>query len=162
MKIVADTGPLIGLAKIRKLALLRSVADEVLIPTMVHRELLGKPGAEAEEIDRALQTLLRVAKSGTMTSTVEKATARLDEGERQAVVLAAQNREVVLLMDDRAGRNVARQLAIPTVGLAGLLLLLKEKGQVEYVTPLLHELRQKGYWLSDKVIATAARQAGEL
>lgn len=39
MKIVSNTGPLIGLAKIDSLSILKDIASEVLIPPMVHREL---------------------------------------------------------------------------------------------------------------------------
>lgn len=60
MKIIADTGPLIGLAKLGRLMLLSHPSSEVLIPPAVQRELLGKPGAEAAEIDSALTGLLRV------------------------------------------------------------------------------------------------------
>ncbi len=42
MKVVSNTGPLIGLAKIGQLLLLKSMYTEVLIPPIVHRELLGK------------------------------------------------------------------------------------------------------------------------
>jgi predicted nucleic acid-binding protein len=54
MRIVADTGPIIALSKIGKIFLLKSIAGEVLIPPMVHKELFGKIGSESNEIDRAL------------------------------------------------------------------------------------------------------------
>ncbi len=38
MKIISNTGPLIGLAKIDCLSILKMIASEVLIPPMVHRE----------------------------------------------------------------------------------------------------------------------------
>ena len=41
MKIVSNTGPLIGLAKIDRLSVLKDIASAVLIPSVVHRELLG-------------------------------------------------------------------------------------------------------------------------
>lgn len=44
MKIVSNTGPIIGLAKINRLSILKDLADEILIPPMVHRELLAKTG----------------------------------------------------------------------------------------------------------------------
>jgi predicted nucleic acid-binding protein len=48
MKIVSNTGPLIGLAKIDRLFILKDIVSEVLIPPAVHRELLGKAGIESE------------------------------------------------------------------------------------------------------------------
>lgn len=46
MRIVADTGPIIALAKIGKIFLLKSIAGEVPIPPMVYKELFGKIGSE--------------------------------------------------------------------------------------------------------------------
>ena len=51
----------------------------------------------------------------------------LDPGEKQAILLAAGYADdVLLVMDDRAGRRVARPLEIPTTGLVGMLVRLKE------------------------------------
>lgn len=54
MKIVADTGPMIGLAKIGQIQLLKKLATDVLIAPVVHKELYGKIGPESEQIDQAL------------------------------------------------------------------------------------------------------------
>ena len=48
MKIVSDTVPIIGLAKIGKIILLKNVANEVIIPPMVYKELFGKTLAPAD------------------------------------------------------------------------------------------------------------------
>lgn len=61
MKIVSNTGPIIGLGKIRLLFLLNQLASEVIIPSTVRRELLGKIGPETEQIDKALNEFLKVA-----------------------------------------------------------------------------------------------------
>ena len=46
-------------------------------------------------------------------------------------------------------------------GLIGVLLRLKEIGTIEAVTPHLETVQARGYWLSDEIIATARRLAGE-
>jgi hypothetical protein len=56
---------------------------------------------------------------------------------------------------------VAEKLNIPTTGLIGILLLAKEKGIIEKIGPLLDEIRNQGYWLSDKVVDAARQLAGE-
>lgn len=162
MKIVSDTGPLIGLAKIDKIYLLKSITEEVLIPPMVHRELLGKVGDEADQIDMALSDFIQIKEVGTLEQEAEMALTGLGEGEKQAIGLAFNiEKDVLLLLDDRAGRESAERLNIPTTGLIGLLLMLKEKGLVEDVGPIIEELRNKGYWISDEVINVARRLAGE-
>jgi len=42
VKIVADAGPVIGLAKIGRISLLKKLATEVLIPPIAHKELFLK------------------------------------------------------------------------------------------------------------------------
>ena len=60
MKIVADTGPIIGLAKIGRVSLLKNLVTEVLIPPIVHKELYGKIGYESDQIDHALSDFVHV------------------------------------------------------------------------------------------------------
>jgi len=162
VRVVADTGPLIALAKIEKLTLLKHVGDAIMIPPVVRRELLGRRGDEAAEIDHALDTFLRIADVPPHEANIEQILAGLDEGERQAIRLAAGFKDKVLLvMDDRRGRKAARQLAIPTTGVVGLLLWWKERGRVDHVSSLISTLRARGYWLSDEIAEHARRVAGE-
>ena len=88
MKIVSDTGPIIGLAKIGKIKLLEKYADEVLIPPMVYKELLGKIGPESEEIDNALSSFIKIANLPKIEGELQNIISDLDEGEKQAIALA--------------------------------------------------------------------------
>lgn len=86
----------------------------------------------------------------------------MDEGEKQAIALTLTIADkVLLLVDDRLGRRVAQQLGIATTGSIGLLLRMKEKGLIENVSELMGELRDRGYWLSDRMIEVAKQLAGE-
>jgi len=162
VRIVSNTGPIIGLAKIGKVGLLKSLAKEVLIPPFVQKELFGKIGTETVQIERAFDDFIRVMPTDESMPSTARTLAELDEGERQAVGLAfALGKDVLLLMDDYAGRQAARRLQINVTGLVGLLLLAKEKGLVENVGLLIDELRKAGYWLSDEIIEIAKKLAGE-
>jgi predicted nucleic acid-binding protein len=162
VKIVADTGPIIGLAKIGQIFLLKKLANEVLIPPIVHKELYGKIGFEANRIDRALNDFVSIAELGSLEITEDERTANLGEGEKQCIYLAfSLKKDVLLLIDDRAGRQAADKFNIPKTGLVGLLLLAKSRGLLENVGSLLQELRSAGYWLSDEVITVARKLAEE-
>lgn len=162
MKFFADTGPLIGLAKIHSLTLLSRIASQVLIPPVVQKELFGKLGEESEEIDKALTDFLHLATPNAPDPTIENIIERLDEGEKQVLLLAYPEREnAIVLMDDKLGRYAAQQLGIKITGLVGLLLRFKEKGLIDEIAPLLETSRNKGYWLSDEVVTIALRLAGE-
>ena len=162
VRIVSDTGPIIGLAKIGKIDLLKTLTDEILIPPFVHKELFGKIGPEAVHIDKAINEFIRMAPISDSGSSVMNVLAELDEGERQAIRLARSfDKDVLLLMDDYAGRKAARKLDLSVTGLIGLFILAKRKGLIENVVPLLEALRETGYWLSEEVIKIAKKLAGE-
>ena len=162
MKIVADTGPIIGLAKIGRIFLLKKLATEVLIPPIVHKELYGKIGSESEQIDQALSDFVHVVELGSLELNTDEPLINLGEGEKQSIFLASTlKKEVLLLVDDRAGRQAADNLKISKIGLVGILLLAKKRGLIDNVGSLLEELRASGYWLSDQVIAVARKIAEE-
>ena len=162
MKFVSNTGPIIELAKINRLSILKELAGEILIPPMVHRELLAKTGDEATLIDEALNSFIHVSPLPPLDPSVKTIIADLDAGEGHAIGLASTfSGDVLLLLDDRAGRTAAVRLNIPTTGLIGLLLLAKERGIITKVSELISELREQGYWLSDRVVEIARQLAGE-
>ena len=129
MKIAADTGPLIGLAKIDCLSILKTMFTEVHIPPMVYRELLGKVSVESGLILEALDDFIQVTEPEPVEPEIKDRLVELDEGERQVIFLALTfSKDVLILMDDRAGRSAVGELGIPFTGLVGFLLLAKEKG----------------------------------
>jgi uncharacterized protein len=163
MILVCNTGPLIALAKIHRLSLLQHLGlERILIPPLVQKELWGKIGPESSAIESALNSFIQVAKLQEIDQRLEYATVDLDQGEKEAVLLAASLQEAVaLLIDDQAGRKVARELGLQVLGTAGVLLLAKRRGAVESVIPMIDEIRRQGYWLSDALVAQVRRLAGE-
>jgi predicted nucleic acid-binding protein len=163
MILVCNTGPLIALAKINRLSLLQHLGlERILIPPMVQKELWGKIGPESSAIESALNSFIQMAKLQGIDQRFEYATVDLDQREKEAVLLAASLHEpVILLIDDQAGRKVAREIGLQVLGTAGVLLLAKRRGVVENVIPLIDEIRRQGYWLSNALVAQVRRLAGE-
>jgi predicted nucleic acid-binding protein len=161
--LVCNTGPLIALAKIQKIDLLNELGlENILIPYRVQKELLGKIGEESCFIESALESFIQIRKRDKASDELEKRVSRLDAGEQEVILLGTtMTDDVLLLIDDKAGRRVAKQLGLSVVGTAGILLLFKQQGLVEKVMPLLTEIRQRGYWLSDVLMAQVQQKAGE-
>lgn len=161
--LVSNTGPIIALAKINKIKLLNQLEfQRILIPPRVQKELLGKIGKESVFIDQALDSFIQVEKLGNTNESIQKTTQNLDEGEREVILLGTSiDEEVVLLIDDKAGRTKAKQLNLPVIGTAGLLLLFKQQNLIEKVVPLMLAVREQGYWLSDSLINHVQKLAGE-
>jgi len=161
MIVVSNTGPLIALAKADQLALLKQLFGQVLIPPAVHRELLAKSGPESARLDEALMGSIKVTQSPSLSPEVKIATLRLDVGEQYAIALAYERKASLVIIDERLGRAAARQLGLTVTGMAGVLVRAKEAGLIPAVRPLLEEIRQGGYWLSDEILDIATRLAGE-
>jgi uncharacterized protein len=160
MTIVTNTGPLIALAKIDHLDLLQRMFGNITIPPAVHRELMAKSGIEALRLDTALAQFIEITAEPKLAPIVQIVTDHLDAGEQQAIAVAyAKN--VTLVIDERLGRLAARQLGLVVTGSAGVLIEANRRGLIPAVRPLLEAVRQQGYWLSDELIAVAARMAGE-
>jgi predicted nucleic acid-binding protein len=157
---VSNTGPIVALAKVDELPLLRASYGEVLIPPAVHRELLAKVGPEAQRIDDALAGFLRITSVPQAPPEVDRLTRGLGAGEQQAISLALTSGGL-LLMDDQAGRKAARQLGVAVTGVVGVLIKAKQDGRLHLVRPVVEAIRRHGYWLSDALVETAARLAGE-
>jgi len=122
--VVSDTGPLIALAKVGKLDLLRDLFGAVLIPPAVYRELVAKPGSEFVNLQEALQDYLKPTAVGCVALEVEIVTAKLDCGEQEAIALAYE-RKVLLLIDERLGRIAASKLGLLVTGVVGVLVQAK-------------------------------------
>jgi predicted nucleic acid-binding protein len=160
MTVVSNTGPLVALAKVDKLSLLEQLFGRVHIPPAVHRELLAKRGSELPRLDDALARFIEVTQVPRIAPAVKIATLRLGPGEQQAIALAYELK-ALLVIDDRLGRAAARRLGLVITGLAGVLVRAKETELITAVRPLLNEIRQHGYWLSDELLDVAAKMAGE-
>ena len=85
----------------------------------------------------------------------------LGRGEAEAIALARQYPESLLLIDDRQARRAASALGLRATGSSGVLVRGKAETLIEAVKPLLLAMRQNGYYLSDRVIQRACHMAGE-
>lgn len=157
---VADASFLIGVSIIGQWETLGAlietlyVADEVWTEVAVRGE--GKPGAK-----ELAQAAFVTRKTVSNTQAVAMLTPTLDKGEAETVVLATELGVATVFLDDRRGRKVAQSAGLQVIGIAGFLLFAKQAAKIEAVQPLLLQLNQKGFRLSDKLIDAVSRQAGE-
>ncbi|MEN8177159.1 MAG: DUF3368 domain-containing protein [Pseudomonadota bacterium] len=162
--VVADTGPLIALARGECLQLLQALYQEIYIPPAVHTELRlrsGRPGSNhlAEAMDKGW---LQIKKpSDSTASSISELALILDPGEAEAIVLAEEVDCRFLLIDERKGRAVAKRRAVPIAGIAGVLLAAKKHGFIDEVLPIIKQLAAVGYRMSPDLMKEIARPAGE-
>jgi predicted nucleic acid-binding protein len=117
--VVADTAPLNYLVLIAAIEILPRIYETVLIPPAV-RDELAHPRAPQLVRDWITQPPSWLAVRSEKL-TIDSALSYLDPGESQAIALAANLPEALLLMDDREGTIEARKRGIETLGTLGLL-----------------------------------------
>lgn len=101
MIVVADTGPVIALAKLDRLDVLDMFEAPVVVPPYVRRELLSKPASETKEIECALERRIQVHDVPALETRTKEVVGRLDPGEREAVALAAALDEEAVLATEQ-------------------------------------------------------------
>lgn len=159
MIVVSDTSPIIALIRVNQIQLLPTLFHEVIIPLSVKEEL------NAARFNKAELTLYKNCSWLIVKSVTGKINQNndLDKGEIEAIALAKELHADFLLIDEKAGREVALKEGIRIIGVVGLLLLAKQKGLVKEVKTLLDALIAKSdFWISEHLYESILLQAGEL
>jgi uncharacterized protein len=159
--IVADAGPLIGMARIGLLSLLRDLYSKVVVPPKVYDELqisLLRPGYEA--LAAAFSEDWMAVEAPRPTADLDELKEVLGEGESEAIALAGE-RDAKLLIDEKRGRTVAGSRGLKVVGTGAVLLLAKERRLIDRVGDALDQLASHSYRLSPGLRTRILELAGE-
>lgn len=158
--IVADAGPIIAFARIRRLDLLRSVVGELVIPDAVYEELVQKgpsrrPGATEVEQSSWIQKMAVMDRTALIQLPFH-----LHLGEREAIILA-QEIDTQLLIDESRGRRVAREKGLEVYGSLRILIEAKPQGLIAKVRPVIQNMLDAGYWIDEALIRSLLQETGE-
>ncbi|KAA9404728.1 DUF3368 domain-containing protein [Haloarcula hispanica] len=157
--VVSDTSPLLNLALIDQLTLLKSQFSSITIPHQVWDELTdGEAGVDALRSlrDDEFLTITEVEQSHLFTEIFHE----LDLGETAAICHAIEHDADLILLDEKDGRQVARRHSLTVTGVIGILLRGANAGDIE----LKHELdalRDAGFWISDELYSKILSEATE-
>ena len=170
MAVTSNTSPLIALAKIRRLQLLKDLYGTVVMPPFVKVECIdnGKEiGApDAYEIEKAVQegwiksaTLDRKWKT-RVNNLMQRAP--IGQGEAEALIIARE-KGIPVVLDDADARALARALGIEHVGTLMVPYEAVIKGLIRYdaLVSILSDL-SKVLWVSPAVIVEILRKAEEV
>ena len=159
-RIVVNTGPLIALAGVGRLDLLNALYDDVLVPQQVHDEVLqgSAIGRDMSDYDSAsfLQIMALTTPPDPLLSGM------LDEGEAAVIQLARQEHITHILIDERKGRRIARQVyGLTVLGTMRLLINAKRTNLLNNISELIQQMRAQGYWIHEAIVQVALQEAGE-
>jgi predicted nucleic acid-binding protein len=159
-KIVINASPLILLFKSHFEWLLPKLFNEIIIPEAVWDEVSrGEDIASHKLYDYELEWITR----GLVQIPEEILIWNLGDGESEVLSWARNNeKKYRAVIDDRAARNCAKTLGIPTLGTGGILVLAKKRGLISSVGDTLNRLQNVGLYISDDIIELLKKQANEI
>jgi predicted nucleic acid-binding protein len=157
---VSDSSPIVGLAAIKQLHLLRELYGRFVIPQAVYEEIVAgvdEPGAEEVKTVDWIEIQSVANRVAVTVLQLE-----LDLGEAEAITLATELNADVLLVDERKGRAVATRLGLPVVGVLGVLVEAKQRGLVPALKPLVDDLViNAGFRLRTSLYTRVLKEVGE-
>ena len=163
--IISNSSPLILLARINKLGIIKEIYKKIYIPKAVYNEVIvrGKEEkySDAFIIERAVDDFIfiRDLKEKNLRES-KKLNDVIGIGESEAITLAIQERASLLLIDNLEPRKIAEVKNIKCRSTPGIILeaLHKEKITVEEYKNSIIKLAEYA-WLSGDIVAYFLEQA---
>jgi len=146
---VTNSTCLIGLERIQRLDILPQVFSPITIP----------PAVQAEVGITATWLTVVAVQNQTVAATLKT---QVDDGEAEAIALALELGDVLVILDDLSARRVAIQLGLKVIGTVGMLLRAKQQDIISKIEPLLVALNEADFRISVAIVQRALELAGEL
>lgn len=147
--IISDTSCLIALDRINQLDILKGLFKKIITTDEVK-----------EEFGKKLPKWIQIVKVQNKAK-MQELEDILDKGEASAIALALETEmRSILIIDERKGRNVARNLKIEILGTLKVIQLAKERGIIKSIHPVIESLQQAGFRFSKKIIEVLTQQRG--
>jgi predicted nucleic acid-binding protein len=148
--IISDASCIIALENIGSLQLLKSLFGNIETTPEVVEEIGFKPPEWISIIapaDKIYQKNLELL---------------LDKGEASAIALAVEFENCLLLIDEIKGRKIATSLNLKITGTIGILLSAKNHNIIPKVAPLLIQLKNVGFYISQTLFIQILKETGEM
>lgn len=161
MKVVLDSTPLIYLAKIGRLSLLKEAYEELYIPTAVYNETvtmgLERGFFDAKTIQKWIdEKKIEIKKLDEKQTKETKRLikfAEIETGEAEAIILA-QHLKADLILDDAVAQGVAKSIGLEPLWTTSFILKLTHLKILEKEEALeaIKKMVRAGYRISEEVL----------
>lgn len=148
--IISDTSCLIALDRIQKIHILQKTFNNVVTTPQVQ-----------QEFGRELPAWISI-KEINDKQRFESLHQLLDVGEASAITLALETENCVLIIDERKGRKVAKELNLNIIGTLKVLLVAKQRGVIESVKEVIMELHNNNFRFKTDIVQEVLKLANEL
>lgn len=147
--VISDTSSLIALTNIGELDILRKLYKQVTITPEIEEEY----GLEIPE-------WITVEKVNDLEK-FKILNLELDKGESSGIVLALETNASLMIIDEKKGRGIARNLGIKISGILGVIVRAKETGHIDRVKPLVEKLEKVDFRISARLKSQILVRVGE-
>lgn len=162
--VVSNSTPLIYLAKIGRIDLLRAVFGEVFIPQEVKNEVVDKGKLLGEEDAYIVEKAINEGWLKVLPNEKIEVPMKLHEGEVAALSLAKKLNIKIVLLDEVSARSAARLLDLTPRGTVFVLLKAQEKKEIDLdeCIEILNSLIDKGFRLKEEVYIQTIKEARKI
>lgn len=158
-RVIVNSTPLIVLSKINRLDILKELYGEIIIPQAVFAEVTAKEDSACRQIAREKWIHVECVED---QSEKKMYRAKLHDGEVEVMILAQEEKKAdLIIIDDNAAKKTAKYLGLTVTGTIGVLLRAKKSGIIKAISPVIDEMKQKGFYISSDLEKMILEQAEE-
>lgn len=151
MQVISDTSPISYLVLIEEDHILPRLFGTITIPEVVEKELAHpKSPQRLRSWMTKSPTWLRIEATSQTSTEVELA--GLDMGERAAILLAEQQAADLLLVDEKAAREVAKDRGLRVTGTLGVLDVAAAEGLIADLPAAVRRLQETSFRASPDLL----------
>lgn len=151
--IIFNSSPLINLAKVGRLDLIKAIYRNVIIPEAVYDEVviagldLARDGAN--EVKRLINENVIEVREVENRNLVKAFNFELDYGESEVLALAVEIEADLVILDEAEARQVADKFDIDKTGFIGILIKADKLGLIESGKELLDDVIAGGFRIDE-------------
>ena len=153
--VIVNSTPIIALFDIGQIDILKTLYNEVVIPEAVRNEVAIK---DEHILDNYAWIKVKAIKN---TAAKDTFISSLHDGEVEVMILAKELSSDLVIVDDSLARRYAKHQGLTITGTVGVILRAKHKGIIDSVKPLLDDLVNSDFYVSESVINDVLKLAGE-
>jgi predicted nucleic acid-binding protein len=165
--VLTDASPLIGLARVDGVNWLQALFGSIWWPPEVRAEVLTGRGLPGEAAIAQAESAGWLRPTGPAPT--EPGLPDLDEGEAACIrfALAWQSQQAqgtapaLLLMDERAGRQIALEHGLQVAGTAAVIGMARSRGLIVSAREVFSRLHASDFRIAPDVIAAVLQRVGE-
>ena len=148
--VVADASPIIALGGIERLDLLRELYGTITIPKAVFSEITARRDFAARQLIES-SDWITISEPNRILD-VSQISKRLHQGEIEAISLALEMENSLLIVDDLLARKEAMKQGLQITGTVGVLLRAERQGLVNNLSDILNQIQKNGLYIPENII----------